>query len=92
MKKPIKKAAAITYKPGDEAPQIIEKGKGIVAENILEEASVNAVPIHEDSKLADLLTQMEIGDFIPPELYAVVAEILVFVSDLDKLHERIKKI
>ena len=45
----------------------------------------------EDSKLANTLSKLEIGDMIPPELYSVVAEILVFVDDMDRLRSKVKK-
>ena len=49
----------------------------------------NEVPIHEDHQLADTLSRLEIGDYIPQELYAVVAEILVFVDKTDKIKGKI---
>jgi flagellar biosynthesis protein len=49
------------------------------------------VPVYEDSKLANTLSKLEIGDMIPPELYSVVAEILVFVDDMDRLRSKVKK-
>ena len=50
-----------------------------------------SVPVYEDSKLANTLSKLEIGDMIPPELYSVVAEILVFVDDMDRLRSKVKK-
>lgn len=81
-------AAAIQYLPGTDAPKVIAKGKGVVADNILEKADEYALPIYKDEALAEALTQMDIGDAIPPELYTVVAEILVFVTDLDKMKDK----
>lgn len=88
LKKAIKKAAAIRYDQGQDAPTVVAKGKGIVAENILEKAEDADVPVYEDAELAEELTRLDLGDFIPPELYTVVAEIMVFVSDLDKLKDK----
>ncbi len=85
-----KKAAAIQYKPGDIAPKVIAKGKGVVADNILDKAAEYDLPVYRDEKLANELTRMDIGDDIPPELYTVVAEILVFVTDLDKMRDKYK--
>ena len=48
------------------------------------------VPIHRDDKLADTLSRLEIGDMIPPELYEVVAEILIFVDSMDKIKNKLK--
>ena len=52
----------------------------------------HVVTAHDkDDKLADTLSRLEIGDMIPPELYEVVAEILVFVDSMDKLKGKIKR-
>lgn len=83
-----KKAAAIQYAPGEQAPTVIAKGKGVVADKILEKAEEANLPVYRDEKLADELTKLEIGEYIPPELYTVVAEILVFVTNLDKLQDK----
>ena len=85
-----KQAIALSYEPGDEAPKIVASGTGIVAERIIEKAKESQVEIYEDSKLADTLSRLDIGEYIPPELYGVVAEILVFVDHLDKLKVKIK--
>lgn len=87
--KKIKKAAAIKYEAIDEAPKIIAKGSGIIADNILEKADETNIPIYKDEKLVEELTKLDLGDFIPPELYQVVAEIMVFVTDLDKLYDKV---
>ena len=55
---------------------------------IIERAKEAKVPIHQDSKLADTLARLEIGEMIPPELYEVVAEILVFVDAMDKIKRK----
>lgn len=82
-------AVAISYDPGDTAPKILASGKGYMAERIIEEAKANDVPFYEDSKLAETLSKLEIGDAIPPELYEVVAQILVFVDGMDKVKEKL---
>jgi len=64
-------------------------GKGNLADKIIETAKENEVPLYKDNKLADTLSKLEIGDVIPPELYEIVAEILVFVDDMDKLKAKI---
>lgn len=85
QKKKIKEAAALKYSPDDAAPKIVAIGKGEIAEKILETAKENDVPIYENPELAQTLALLSIGDEIPEELYEIVAEILVFVSDLDRL-------
>lgn len=84
-KKKIKEVAALKYSPDDPAPKVVALGKGEIAEKILEAARENEVPIYENPELAHTLNALSIGDEIPPELYEIVAQILVFVSDLDKL-------
>lgn len=81
-------AVAIKYDPGEVAPKIIATGKGKVAEKIIETAKENDVALHKDSKLVNTLSKLDIGEYIPPELYEVVAEILVFVDDCEKLKGR----
>ncbi len=83
-KKP-KQAIALSYDPNEDAPKVIASGTGALAERIIEKAKEVDVPIHRDDKLADTLSKLEIGDMIPPELYEVVAEILVFVDQMDKI-------
>lgn len=84
-----KTAVALAYTPGDAAPKILATGKGAVAERIIETAKEADVPMYQDTKLADTLSRLEIGDMIPPELYEVVAEILVFVNDMDKIRMKL---
>ncbi len=84
-----KQAVALSYEVGDEAPKIIAVGKGAAAERIIEKAKESNVPLYEDAKLASTLGKLEIGDTIPPELYEVVAEILIFVDDMDKLRGKV---
>ena len=81
----IKEAVAIKYSPyKDSAPKIIASGKGIVADNIIQKADQSNVPIHHDSSLAHALTELQIGQDIPPEVYEVVAQILLFVAHIDE--------
>ena len=89
LEKEEKTAVAIAYEPGDAAPKILATGKGAVAEKIVETAKEHDVPLYKDNKLADTLSRLKIGDMIPPELYEVVAEILVFVDDMDKMKAKV---
>ena len=87
MVKP-KQAIALEYNPSEDAPKVIASGRGLLAERIIERAKDAAIPVHRDDKLADTLSRLEIGDMIPPELYEVVAEILVFVDAMDKIRSK----
>ena len=57
----------------------------------IEKAKENDVPFYQDNKLAETLSKLQIGDTIPPELYDVVAEILVFVDDMDKMKAKLSR-
>lgn len=86
-----KTAVAIAYEPGDKAPKILAAGKGAVADKIIEKAKENDVPFYQDNKLAETLSKLQIGDSIPPELYEVVAEILVFVDDMNRMKGKLQQ-
>jgi len=89
-KKKLKQAIALEYDPSDVAPKIVATGRGRIAEKIIEAAQEAEVPVHQDDKLADTLSKLDIGEFIPPELYEVVAEILVFVDQMEKIRSKMK--
>lgn len=90
-KQKVKQAIALEYDPAEEAPKVIATGRGALAERIIEKAKESDVPVHRDDKLADTLSRLEIGDMIPPELYEVVAEILVFVDAMDKIRSKLNR-
>ncbi|KIZ47607.1 MULTISPECIES: EscU/YscU/HrcU family type III secretion system export apparatus switch protein [Rhodopseudomonas] len=64
------------------APRVVAKGKGSVGAKIIEIAKAHDIPIEENEVLAGALSNVEIGDEIPEELYKAVAEVLVFVLRL----------
>lgn len=80
-----KKAAALKYEGGYEAPVVTAAGMGHIADKILEKAKENEVPIVYNKELADLLTNIDVGEHIPTELYEAVAEVIAYITDLDKL-------
>lgn len=84
-----KQAIAIQYNPDEVAPKILASGTGIIADKIIEKAKSSDVPLYEDNKLANTLSKLDIGEYIPPELYSIVAEILVFVDNLDKIKGKV---
>ena len=85
----VKTAVAVAYGPGERAPKIIATGKGYTAERIIEKAKEEKIPFYKDDKLAKTLSKLEIGEMIPPELYEVVAEILVFVDDMERMKAKL---
>jgi len=75
-----KLAVALSYEQGvDEAPHIAAKGKGFIAEQIIKLAFENGIEVRQDADLAAILSALEIGDIIPVEAYAAVAEILSYI-------------
>ncbi len=82
---PRRKAVAVNYNPMDSAPRVVAKGQGFVAEQIIKKGEEHDVPIIENRKLTEELERIELGSHIPPELYEVVAQVLIFVSDMDKI-------
>ena len=78
-------AAALKYDAEtDGAPYIVALGKGHIAENIIGAAREHNVSVVKDSRLSHMLNRLSVGDEIPEELYAVVAEVLVFISSMDE--------
>jgi len=81
----MRKAVAMKYDPMNASvPTLIAKGQGELAERILAKAKENGVPIQEDQSLVEVLSKLDIDQEIPPELFAVVAEILSFVYRADR--------
>lgn len=80
---PPKKAVALQYEMGEGAPVIVASGMGYMAEKIVEVASDSGVPIYEDNSLATILTQLQLGQEIPEELYKAIVEIYVYFLHFD---------
>jgi flagellar biosynthesis protein len=66
------------------APRVVAKGKGTIGQKIIELAKANDIPIEENEMLAGALSNVELGDEIPEELYKAVAEVLIFVLRLSR--------
>ena len=80
-----KEAIALTYnQEKDSSPRIIGKGKGKIADKIIELAKENNIPIQEDASLTELIGKLNINEAIPAELYAAVAEIFAFIYRIDR--------
>jgi flagellar biosynthesis protein len=81
----IKKAVALRYSSDQQqAPMVIAKGKGQVAENIMKKAKEFGIPLQEDASLVEVLSKLELNQEIPAELYQLVAEILSFIYRSDQ--------
>jgi len=80
-----KKAAALKYEQNSTAPIVTATGMGQIADNIIERAEENNVPIVYNKELTDLLCNINVGDDIPADLYEAVAHIIAYVTDLDRI-------
>ena len=89
---PKRRAVALQYGPDDAAPVVVASGMGYLAEKIVSVAQENGVPVYEDDSLATILTQLNLGQEIPPELYQAIVEIYVYFLnfDLSRREERKK--
>lgn len=86
-----KVAVALRYDAdgGDQAPRVVARGEGMVAERLLATAEEAGVPVHEDVALASLLAAIDLDAIVPPELYAALAEVLAWAYRQDRaLSER----
>lgn len=79
------KVAALKYdKEGEDVPRIVAKGKGELAQRIIDVAEEHGLHIHKDADLVEVLEKVELNDAIPLEVYAVVAEIFAYLYRLNK--------
>ncbi|MCT4785257.1 EscU/YscU/HrcU family type III secretion system export apparatus switch protein [Exiguobacterium aestuarii] len=81
-----KTAAVVRYDEStDKAPVIVARGTGAVAEKILQEARARGVAVENDHSLLGHLLDLDLGDAIPPQLYDVMAEVLLLIEELDSI-------
>lgn len=78
-----KRAVALQYGPENNAPVIVASGMGYLAEKIVSVARDSGVPVYEDDSVATALTQLKLGEEIPPELYQAIVEIYVYFLKFD---------
>ncbi len=86
--KPPPNAVALAYQTGDTAPRIVAKGRGMIAEQIIERAKEHGVAVHESKELVALLMQVELDEHIPPALYRAVAELLAWLYRVEAAQQR----
>jgi len=78
-----KNAIALRYEEGTYAPKVVAKGRGILAEAIIARAREAGVYVHESPALVSLLMQVDMDQYIPPDLYRAVAELLAWLYQLE---------
>jgi flagellar biosynthesis protein len=80
-----RRAVALKYDPATNgAPKVVAKGRGRTAEQILELARKNNVPVRQDATLVSVLSRLKIDQEIPPEVYQAVAAILAFLYRVNR--------
>ena len=80
---PRREAVALAYRQSDAAPRVVARGRGLIAEEIISKAHEHGVYVHESPELVALLTQVDIDQYIPPQLYLAVAELLAWLYRIE---------
>ena len=80
---PTREAIVVAYSETDAAPWVVARGKGLVAEQIIARAKEHGVYVHESPELVALLTQVDIDEHIPPQLYMAIAELLAWLYRIE---------
>ena len=80
---PAGRAVALRYDGADNAPVVVASGMGYLAEKIVEVAADSGVPVYEDNSLATMLSQLELGQEIPPSLYQAIVDIYLYFLEFD---------
>nr|WP_246385732.1 EscU/YscU/HrcU family type III secretion system export apparatus switch protein [Halomonas campaniensis] len=77
----------MAYRDGDDAPRVVAKGYGEIAERIMAEARRQGIHVHDAPELVGLLMGLDLDERIPPTLYQVIAELLVWVREIAEQSE-----
>ena len=80
---PQRQAVALAYQDGDGSPKVVAKGKGLLAERIIERAQEAGVFVHQSRELVALLMEVDLDRQIPPALYRVIAELLAWLYHIE---------
>ncbi|BBI98782.1 flagellar biosynthesis protein FlhB [Ferrigenium kumadai] len=80
---PQQTAVALSYGQNQGAPKVVAKGRGLIAQAIIERAKQHGVYVHESEDLVGLLMKVELDQEIPPQLYLAVAELLAWLYRLE---------
>lgn len=84
LSSPPRQALALGYAPDrDDAPRVLAKGYGELADRIIAEAKLHDIYVHDEPELVGLLMQLDLDEQIPAHLYHVIAELLIWVMELD---------
>lgn len=80
--RPRRHAVALAYGEGHPAPRVVARGYGEIAERIVAEARGRGIYVHGAPELVALLMQLDLDEQIPPRLYRVIAELLIWVDEV----------
>lgn len=80
----LRTAVALAYREADAAPRVVAKGRGLIAEEIIAKAREHGVYVHESPELVSLLSQIDLDQHIPPQLYIAVAELLAWLYRIER--------
>ena len=81
---PANLAVALAYQQEEGAPRVVAKGRGLLAQAIVERAQEAGVYVHESPELVALLMQVDLDRHIPPQLYIAVAELLAWLYRVER--------
>ncbi|HEX2519278.1 MAG TPA: EscU/YscU/HrcU family type III secretion system export apparatus switch protein [Castellaniella sp.] len=84
-------AVAIAYDHSDQAPRVVAKGYGTLADTIVQTAREHGLYVHESPELVGLLMQVDLDAHIPPQLYVAIAELLAWLYALDSDQELVRR-
>ena len=76
-------AVALGYQAGAPAPKLLSQGRGVLAEAIIRRAQELGIPTKTDPSLVEFLMQLDVNDWVPPELFAAVAQVLAWAYEVD---------
>ncbi|HEY1058340.1 MAG TPA: EscU/YscU/HrcU family type III secretion system export apparatus switch protein [Limnobacter sp.] len=82
-------AVALAYLENSGAPKVVAKGKGLIAEHIIQKAKESGVFVHESRELVSLLMNIDLDQQIPPGLYQAIAELLAWVYQVEQREQRV---
>ena len=80
-------AVALAYGAGSQAPTVVAKGNGLIAEQIIERARDAGVFVHESKELVSLLMDIDLDGQIPPALYRAIAELLAWLYHIESAQQ-----
>ncbi|PHR66697.1 MAG: flagellar biosynthesis protein [Idiomarina sp.] len=78
-----KKAVALRYHEFEPAPKVVAKGESLIADKIIALANEHNVFVHDSPELVDLLSQIDLDEYVPQTLWLIVAELLIWAKSVD---------